>query len=84
MIVTVIRNMTGINNMIVIVIKSMIGINIRTVTVIKNMTVNLTGWTNMLIAIAVKSMTLAGNQKHYSLNVGKNITIVKKNVIVNV
>jgi hypothetical protein len=55
MIVTVIRNMIGINIMIVTVIKNMNGINIRTVTVIKNMTVNLTGWTNKLIVIAEKA-----------------------------
>jgi hypothetical protein len=84
MIVTVIKSTIGINTMIVTVIKSTIGINTMIVTVIKNMTVNLNGWTNMLNAIAAKSMTLAGSQKHCLLNVGKNITIVKKNVIVNV
>jgi hypothetical protein len=84
MIVTVIKNTNGINIMIVTVIKNMIGINIMIVTVIKNMTVNLNGWTNMVIAIAPKSMTLAGSQKHCLINVKKNITIVNKNVIVNV
>ncbi|MDM5316737.1 hypothetical protein QUF49_12085 [Fictibacillus sp. b24] len=81
MIVTVIRNMNGINIMSVTVIRNMNGINIMIVTVIKNMTVNLTGWTNMLIVIAAKSMTHAGSQKH-CLHVIKNITIVKKSVIV--
>jgi hypothetical protein len=69
--------------MIVTVIKNTNGINIMIVTVIKNMTVNLNGWTNMLIAIAAKSMTLAGSQKHCLIHVKKNITIVDKNVIVN-
>ncbi|MFG6496353.1 hypothetical protein P8610_13385 [Fictibacillus sp. UD] len=72
--------MNGINIMIVTVIKNMNGINIMIVTAIKNMTVNLTGWTNKLIAIA-KNTTLAGSQKR-CLHVIKNIIIVKKSVIV--